>query len=80
MTSKHAFAHVLLILFATNSIANQGVAKTEILVGTIQDMSGSLASFGKQARNGMQLRIDELNEQGGVHGPQAQAVSGRLGL
>jgi branched-chain amino acid transport system substrate-binding protein len=68
MTSKHYFSHVLLILFATNSIAQQGVSKTEILVGTIQDMSGPLASFGKQARFGMQLRIDELNEQGGVHG------------
>ena len=68
MSSKHVFSHVLLTLFATTSIAQQGVTKTEILVGTIQDMSGPLASFGKQARNGMQLRIDELNEQGGVHG------------
>ncbi len=68
MALKHAFFHVPLILFASVCIAQQGVSKTEILVGTIQDMSGPLASFGKQARNGMQLRIDELNEQGGVHG------------
>ena len=68
MSSKHALALVPIVLFATLSIAQQGVTKTEILVGTIQDMSGPLASFGKQARNGMQLRIDELNEQGGVHG------------
>jgi branched-chain amino acid transport system substrate-binding protein len=46
----------------------QGVSKTEVLIGTIQDMSGPLAGYGKQARNGMLLRIDELNEQGGVHG------------
>jgi branched-chain amino acid transport system substrate-binding protein len=46
----------------------QGVSKTEILIGTIQDLSGPLAGYGKQARNGMQLRIDELNEQGSVHG------------
>ncbi len=57
-----------LILTASLAAAQQGVSKTEILVGTIQDMSGPLASFGKQARYGMQLRIDELNEQGGVHG------------
>ncbi len=68
MALKHAFFHVPLTLFASVCIAQQGVSKTEILVGTIQDMSGPLASFGKQARNGMQLRIDELNEQGGVHG------------
>ena len=46
----------------------QGVSKTEIVVGSIQDLSGPLAGYGKQARNGMQLRVDELNEQGGVHG------------
>jgi len=52
----------------------QGVTKTEIVVGTIQDLSGPLAGYGKQARNGMQLRIDELNEQGGVHGRQIKLL------
>ncbi|HMN58279.1 MAG TPA: ABC transporter substrate-binding protein, partial [Ottowia sp.] len=47
---------------------SQGVSKTEITVGTIQDLSGPLAGFGKQARNGMQLRVDEINEQGGING------------
>ena len=47
---------------------SQGVSKTEITVGTIQDLSGPIAGFGKQARNGMQLRVDEINEQGGVNG------------
>ncbi|MDR6857646.1 ABC transporter substrate-binding protein [Variovorax guangxiensis] len=47
---------------------SQGVTKDEIRIGTIQDLSGPLAGFGKQARNGMQLRVDELNEQGNVNG------------
>jgi len=47
----------------------QGVSKTEVLVGSIQDLSGPIAAFGKQVRNGMQLSVDELNEQsGGIHG------------
>ena len=46
----------------------QGVSKDEIRIGTIQDLSGPLAGFGKQSRNGMQLAVDELNEQGSVHG------------
>jgi len=50
------------------AIEQQGISKTNIVVGTIQDLSGPLAGYGKQARNGMQLRIEELNEQGGVHG------------
>jgi branched-chain amino acid transport system substrate-binding protein len=52
----------------------QGVTKTEILVGTIQDLSGPLAGYGKQARNGMQLRVDELNEQGSIHGRKLRLV------
>ncbi|MFY9514192.1 MAG: ABC transporter substrate-binding protein [Rubrivivax sp.] len=46
----------------------QGVSKTEITIGSIQDLSGPLAGFGKQVRLGMMLRVDEANEQGGVGG------------
>ena len=47
---------------------SQGVSKTEVVIGSIQDLSGPVAAFGKQSRNGMQLRVDEINEQGGIHG------------
>ena len=46
----------------------QGVSKTEITMGSIQDLSGPLAGFGKQVRLGMMLRVDEINEQGGISG------------
>jgi branched-chain amino acid transport system substrate-binding protein len=46
----------------------QGVSKNQITLGSIQDLSGPLAGFGKQLRMGMQLRVDEVNEQGGVNG------------
>ena len=46
----------------------QGVSKNEVVIGSIQDLSGPLAGFGKQIRLGMLLRVDEINEQGGVHG------------
>lgn len=46
----------------------QGVSKTEIVLGTLQDLSGPIAILGKQARQGMMLRLDEANEQGGIHG------------
>ena len=47
---------------------SQGVTKDEIVIGSIQDLSGPLAGFGKQSRNGMQLAVDEINEQGGING------------
>src|SRR3954468_6668493 len=54
----------------------QGVTKDQILIGTIQDLSGPLAGYGKQARNGMQLRIDELNEQqGSIHGRKLKLIT-----
>ena len=69
MKTKSVLALATLALTATLSIAQtQGVSKTEILVGTIQDFSGPLAGYGKQVRNGMLLRIEEVNEQGGIHG------------
>ncbi|GAA4343724.1 ABC transporter substrate-binding protein [Variovorax defluvii] len=55
-------------LAGSGAFAQQGVTKDEIRIGTIQDLSGPLAGYGKQARNGMQLRVDELNEQGDVNG------------
>ena len=53
---------------------SQGVSKDEILVGSILDMSGPLAAFGKATRQGMVLRIEEANEQGGVHGRKIKLV------
>lgn len=46
----------------------QGVSKNELVIGSIQDLSGPIAAFGKQIRNGMVLRVDEANEQGGIGG------------
>jgi branched-chain amino acid transport system substrate-binding protein len=72
MKLKSAAALAVLALvsgLATAQNSNQGVTKTEIVVGSIQDLSGPIAGFGKQIRLGMQLRVDELNEQqGGIHG------------
>jgi branched-chain amino acid transport system substrate-binding protein len=47
---------------------SQGVSKDEIVLGSIQDLSGPIAGFGKQVRLGMMLRVDEINEQGGING------------
>jgi branched-chain amino acid transport system substrate-binding protein len=52
----------------------QGVTANEIVIGTIQDLSGPIAAYGKQARNGLQMRVDELNGAGGVHGRKFRLV------
>ena len=52
----------------------QGVSKTEVTLGSIQDLSGPIAGFGKQIRNGMLLRVDEVNEQGGINGRKLKLI------
>jgi branched-chain amino acid transport system substrate-binding protein len=61
-------AAVLAVAAAGASAQGQGVSKAEITIGSIQDLSGPLAGFGKQLRLGMMLRVEEANEQGGVGG------------
>jgi branched-chain amino acid transport system substrate-binding protein len=52
----------------------QGVTKDEIVIGTIQDLSGPIAGFGKQARNGLQFAVDEINAKGGVGGRKLKLI------
>ncbi len=54
--------------------ATQGVSKGELVIGSIQDLSGPLAGFGKQVRLGMLLRVDEINEQGGINGRKVKLL------
>jgi branched-chain amino acid transport system substrate-binding protein len=66
---RFALAAALALVAATPAFAqSQGVSKSEIVLGTIQDLSGPIAGFGKQVRMGMLLRVDEINEQGGING------------
>ena len=66
---KKSIAMLGLALAASIALGQtRGVSKNEIVVGSIQDLSGPVAAFGKQARAGMQLRVDEINEQGGING------------
>jgi branched-chain amino acid transport system substrate-binding protein len=77
MKFKSTLAVAAMTIAATTAMAQQqGVSKNEILIGTIQDMSGPLAGYGKQAKAGMQLRIDELNEQqGSIHGRKLRLIA-----
>jgi branched-chain amino acid transport system substrate-binding protein len=74
MKLKYSLTLATLALVATAASAQQGVSKDEIALGSIQDLSGPLAGFGKQARLGMMLAVDEINEQGGVNGRKIKLI------
>jgi branched-chain amino acid transport system substrate-binding protein len=69
-----ALAGIIALAFAGTAWAQQGVSKTEIILGTTQDLSGPIVPFSKQAVAGMQMRVDELNAQGGIHGRKIRLV------
>lgn len=56
------------------ALAAQGVSRDEIVLGTIQDLSGPIALLGVPIRDGMQLRFDEANRAGGIHGRRIRLV------
>jgi branched-chain amino acid transport system substrate-binding protein len=74
MQLKLATGALLLAASMAASAQAPGISKTEITVGTIQDLSGPIAAYGKQARNGLQMRADEINELGGVNGRKVKLV------
>ena len=74
MQIKHTAGLAALALTAGCALAQQGVSKTEITIGSIQDLSGPAVSLGKQARLGMMLRVDEINEQGGINGRKLKII------
>ena len=74
MRFKTTLALATLALSSGVSTAQQGVSKTEITLGSIQDLSGPIAGFGKQSRLGMLLRVDEINEQGGINGRKLKII------
>ncbi|MDH4325830.1 MAG: ABC transporter substrate-binding protein, partial [Betaproteobacteria bacterium] len=62
-------------LFAGAAFAqSQGVSKNEIVIGSMQDLSGPIVAFSKQLKNGMEMRVDEINAQGGVHGRKLKLI------
>lgn len=62
-------------LFAGAALAQtQGVSKNEIVIGSMQDLSGPIVAFSKQLKNGMEMRVEEINAQGGIHGRKLKLI------
>ena len=63
------YLKIIFIFFYINSAwANQGITDNEILVGMHTALSGPASMIGKQSVDGANMRFDEFNQSGGVHG------------
>lgn len=51
-----------------------GVSRSEIVLGTHLDLAGAASVVTPPIRNGIQMRIDEANEAGGIHGRKIRLI------
>jgi len=65
---KYIISALTILFFNFSALADQGVSETEIKIGMHTDISGPVSSFGKYSVEGVKMRIDEINESGGIHG------------
>jgi len=72
--SIHRLLLSLCLLWLALPLRAGGLTPTEIRVGSLQDLSGPIAALGTHFRNGTQMRFDEENAQGGVHGRQLRLL------
>jgi branched-chain amino acid transport system substrate-binding protein len=69
-------AAATLLVLGTDAFAEtqRGVTDTEILVGTITDLSGVTAVQGVNNANAVRLAFDEVNEKGGINGRKIRYI------
>jgi ABC-type branched-subunit amino acid transport system substrate-binding protein len=53
---------------------NQGITKDEILLGSVLDLSGPVASIGVPVREGQDMAIQAANEAGGINGRKIRII------
>jgi len=71
---KTALAAAALLLSSAASAQTRGVSDSEIRLGLITDLSGPIANYGKESRNGATLAAEEINARGGIHGRKVRVL------
>lgn len=59
---------------AVTAAENQGITKDEILLGSVLDLSGPVASIGVPVREGQDMAIQAVNDAGGIHGRKIRMI------
>src|SRR5947209_7769255 len=66
---------VAAIAAASGAYAQQrGVTASEVVFGMPTDLSGPAATYGVSSSNGVKMRFDEINEQGGINGRKLKVI------
>ena len=71
---KLSFLLMFLVIGCSNRASSPGVSEDEILIGNIQDLSGPIKELGKLIPAGINMYLDYINVQGGIHGRQIKML------
>ena len=63
-----AIAGAAALLAGVETMADQGVTETEVIVGSVGELSGPFAAYGAPAAAAAQMHFDAVNAAGGIHG------------
>lgn len=56
------------LLVISSGLSSAPARAEDLVIGSLQDLSGPIAALGVHFKNGAQMRFDEENAKGGVHG------------
>ncbi len=74
LTSWVAGTALTLAFTATGHAQTQGIADTEIVLGTHTSLTGPVAPWGVGSTNGFRMRFEEENAKGGIHGRKIRYI------
>ena len=71
---KLLFVMSLLLLFVVSCGGKKAADSNVIKIGVIAPLTGDVAQYGVAVKNGVQLKVDELNAAGGINGKKIELV------
>ena len=81
MSMKKLFSILAVAMLAFTGCGNKkedtkaaAADKTVIKVGVIAPLTGDVAQYGNSAKEGIQLRVDEINAEGGINGKKIELI------
>src|SRR4029077_18153502 len=69
-----ALVAITALALAAIAAETRGVTSTEIVLGSHTDLSGPAATYGVSSSNAVKMRIDEVNEAGGINGRRIKLI------
>ena len=75
LVKKLTLAAGLTAVASMGSAQTQGVTDTEVIIGSVNDLSGPFAAVGVPATKGANMYFDKVNAAGGVHGRMIKFVT-----